>query len=272
MNRRPVFSVDADAPPRGTGGPSHTTDIAQAHKEIPCGLAGQDFDIASDVAELPNGRPRAPGYAAKVADAATVQAKARALRLEIERDRATHEDEDGVRASILTAASDLLAPWRFAAFAAWFRADSSKGREHIAKELGVSRATVRAALDGGGLKRAGPGAIAIMVAALGKNDTFKQAVMSMAKKNKQRDEDSERPLVWFQGIDNKPDMVVPLAMLLVLDALADTKREVKIGDVIPHFPRSLITPCMTLLKAHGFAASDGHVIRIVKVPAAKEAA
>lgn len=209
-------------------------------------------------------RARPAGHAAKVKAALEGAAFARALRLEVERDRAAHGDDD-TREAILTAAHRLLPPWRFRVFAAWFRGAS---RSQIARDLGVSRSTVRAALDGEGLKRAGPGALTTLVTSLRENETFKQAVLNMATKKKQQDERAERVLIWFQNIPRaKSELVVPLAFLLVLDDLADKNRQVKVQDTLAHFPRDLITPSLSMLKAHGYAASDGHVITIHRTPA-----
>jgi hypothetical protein len=128
---------------------------------------------------------------------------------------------------------------------------------------------VRRALEGGG--RDGEGAIAVFLAAVAADERLREAVSEMAAK-KQAERRSDKVLTWFRGWDTKPDMIVPLAMLLVLDELADAKREVKMADVLAHWPRSLVTPCLRLLKAHGMAASEGgHTIKIYRTPAPHEA-
>lgn len=168
-----------------------------------------------------------------------------------------------VQAAFMRAARAHLPDWQFRAFVLWF---SGANRGQVARVLGVSRATVRRALDGGG--RDGPGAIASFTAAIQQDPDFKKVVMNVATKSisKRETEATERILLWFKGLDGKPNMVFPLAMLLVLDELADARREVKVADVIPHFPRSTISDCMKLLRAEGYASSDGHSIKVHRTP------
>ncbi len=189
-------------------------------------------------------------------------------------DHLRRRDDDGaaLHVAIRRAARASMPEWKFRAFALWFKGEN---RARIARALNVSRSTVRSALDGEGRGRGiGDGAIKEFMAAISADDDFKKVVMSVATKSIAKTEQraGARVLGWFKGIEQKPDMVIPLAMLMVLDELADARREVAVADIIPHFPRSLITPCMRLLAAHGFAASNGHRIKVHKTPVEKVSA
>lgn len=167
------------------------------------------------------------------------------------------------RGFIMAAARKHLPDWKFRAFSAWF---SGKKKNRIAKELGVSRSTVRSALDGEGHEKSGA------LASLFADEDFRKVVMEMAAKAKRPDRDM-RVLDWFAGLKGNTanaQMVVAYAFLLILDYLADAKREVKIQDVPPHFPRNLITPCVQILRGEGMASSDGMTIRVHQIPQRKE--
>lgn len=275
---RPIFSERLDADPTvkvWMAGLDAATvralrdDVTPSFKEIPTAHHHMER-TTEDVADIPTARARQPGYALEVKASLTQAEKQRHLRLALERDRA-RDDADGdddLRAAILTAAIDVLPLWRFRVFASWLQ---GANRYAIARELGVSRSTVRSALDGEGAKRAGPGALAIITNTLRGSEDFRKVVAEMATKKQKEQIADERVLGWFKGIENKPDLVLPLAMLLVVDDLKDARGEVGVADVFPYFPRALVTPCMTLLRAHGYASCDGHRIRIVRTPiSAKE--
>jgi len=166
-----------------------------------------------------------------------------------------------VQRAIIRKAKSVLPAWQFRAFALWFAGAS---RSAIAKSLGVSRTTVRCALDGGGSHQQ-LGALELIARS---SAEFRKVVTVAANKSqeKQTARRDERLSTWFAGIDAKPELIAPLALLLVVDALADAKGEVKVADLLRHFPRSALTPCLALLKAHAFAASDGQKIRIHKRP------
>lgn len=165
---------------------------------------------------------------------------------------------DEVHDALLEAARDHLPTWQFRAFRLWL---GGANRARIARQLGVSRATVRCALDGGG-SRDQPGALETIAGA----DEVRKVVMRVAKKNTEERaaKNDERVLSWFRGAE--PAMVTPLAFLLLLDSLADAKNEVPVPDVLPYWPRSLVTPCLQALKAFGYAVSNGHTIKIHKRP------
>lgn len=168
------------------------------------------------------------------------------------------ELDDGLRGEIMRIARSRMPPWQFRAFGMWFRGSN---RNRIARSLGVSRWTVRRALDE---------ALATFAEIVAGNQQLRRAVMATAVKSVQRQRDG-RILEWFKGIETKPGLLAPLALLLVLDELATSeKREVRLQDVLPHFPRNQITPCMTVLRALAYVASDGHTVRVLKTP--KEAA
>lgn len=229
--------------------------------------------IANEAASISRA-PRAAGHAEQVRETLTAGEKATALRLAIERDRARDDApadaaEDEVRRAILTAAIDVLPPWRFRVFAAWFRGIN---RHAIARELDVSVSTVRSALDGEGLKRAGPGALNIITNALRDSADFRKVVAEMATKKQKENTASARVLGWFKGIDNKPELIVPLAMLLVMDDLKDSKNEVQIADIQQHFPRAGVSQCLALLRAHAFVSNNGRTAKIVRTPISKEQA
>jgi predicted transcriptional regulator len=170
----------------------------------------------------------------------------------------------GPRGLIMRAARAQMPDWQFRAFVAWFRGTN---RARIARTLGVSRSTVRSALDGEG-KRGGAGAIAEFMNAILRDDEFRKVVMTVATKSisKANERAAKRSLGWFKGWDHKPDMVVALSLLMVADDLADERREVPVAALHPHFPPRLISPCLRLLAAHGFASSNGHLVRVVKTP------
>lgn len=229
--------------------------------------------IASDAASTSR-PPRASGHAEQVRETLASNERATALRLAIERDRArddapADDAEDEVRRAILSAAIDVLPPWRFRIFASWFR---GVNRHAIARELGVSVSTVRSALDGEGLKRAGPGALNIITSALRDSADFRKVVDEMATKKQRESTATARVLHWFRGIDNKPDLIVPLAMLLVMDALKDARSEVQIADIQAHFPRSCVSQCLAQLRAHAFVSSNGRTAKVVRTPTPKEEA
>jgi hypothetical protein len=190
--------------------------------------------------------------------------------VEVEASEGDDEAETDLWGELAAAAEKSLPPWKFRIFKLWFQ---GKNKQAIAKELGISRGTVRSALDGigstAGSKRAGPGALKVVAG----NDAFRTAILRAAMRtvSRQKKRVDERALHWFTGIQNKPEMIEPLAMLLVADSLAGQRGQIKLGDLLTYFPRSRITPCMALLRAYGFAECDGHTIRIHKRPEKKSA-
>lgn len=252
-------------------------DVTPSIKEIGCDPAAFDGDDKDEVSGDRQVGITAAAFQAQVA--ADLEPEQPRLSEEV-LDALDPASADALVARVLDEARKRLPAWQFPAFALWFQGDGHgfQGRGHarqsIARQLGVSRATVRSALDGGGHSN-GPGAIAALTTAILDDDDFKKAVGDVASKNigKRDAIEREQRLSWFKGLDSKPTMVVPLAMLLVIDALADARREVKVADIIPHFPRSTISQCMGLLRAHGFASTDGHTVKIHNTPCtAKEEA
>ncbi len=173
----------------------------------------------------------------------------------------------GLHGLAMRAAHESMPAWQFRAFSAWARGTN---RSRIAKNLlGVSRATVRCALDGN--TRHNHGAIETFIQAIRADEAFMKAVATVAAKSSKAE---QRALLcargWFSGFNNRPGMVGPMAMLMLLDEIAGPSREVKVADVLTLFPPSLISDYMLLLSAHGYAKSNGHVIRIHKIPVEKE--
>lgn len=180
------------------------------------------------------------------------------------------ETEIDLWTELTAAAKASLPEWKFRIFELWFKGHS---KAEIARILGKSRSTVRSALDGMGstygASRSGPGAVAVV----GADANFRNAILRAAMRtvSRQKKRIDERAMHWFTGIQNKPELVEPLAMLLVADSLAGQRGVVKLGELLDYFPRSMVTPCMALLRAYGFASCDGHTITIHKRPEKKTA-
>lgn len=176
-----------------------------------------------------------------------------------------------LRGHIMRRARECLPDWQYRAFTLWVR---GMNRNRIAKTLGVSRATVRAALDGQDVHARGEraGAINAFTAAIEEDEDFRKVVTEVAKTsiNKERLRSDERILSWFKGIPNKPELFAPLGLLLLLDTMADSKREVKMNDLVPLVPRAVITPLLAQLRAHGFAVYVDGKVRIHRVPNEEE--
>lgn len=175
---------------------------------------------------------------------------------------------DEMWAELDAAAKESLPEWKYRIFRLWFEGHDKTA---IARKLGISRSTVRSALDGigtsEGAKRGGPGSIGI----LAKNEEFRRAILRSAMRAiaTQKRRIDERALHWFADLQNHPELIEPLSMLLVIDTLAGARREMPLRDLLGYFPRSRVTPCMALLRAYGFASCDGHTIHIHKRPEKK---
>lgn len=101
-------------------------------------------------------------------------------------------------------------------------------------------------------------------------------LLALGKSNvgKRDDEKHASVLGYFAGLDGRPALVPALALLLVLEELADSRRRVRIDDVLPHFPSDVLSPCLSLLRAHSFVTNDGREITLHRSPrdAAKKGA
>ena len=164
---------------------------------------------------------------------------------------------DELRAVLVEVATAMLPTWKAKAFGAWVE---RKSPTSIARDLGVSRASVRAALDGQH-HRGDPGAIEALVVALSHDEEFIQ--MATKKVKEASAPKSDR---WFRGIARKPELFAAWSLLLVLDDMADARREVSLNDLLGVVPRAVITPLLHQLKAHGMAASDGRRVKIHRIP------
>lgn len=174
------------------------------------------------------------------------------------------EQRERLRLLFIEAATGVLPPWRLRAFKAFV---GSKNLAAAAREANMTRSSLRSAIFGQPAhKKASAtrqeGAIAVVAAAVNADDEIKAEVQAIV------DEPDTAPSMrgWFANIDNKPALVEPLALLLVLDHLADEKREVRVSKAAEHFPRNKISDCLRILAALAFAKSDGKVIRIHRSP------
>jgi hypothetical protein len=168
-----------------------------------------------------------------------------------------HVALDELREVIAAVADGILPRWKARAFREWL---ARKNPTQIARELGKSRASVRAALDGQ-MHRGEPGAIHALAIALAHDQEF----ISMATK-KVKAPDAPKTDRWFRGISRKPELFAAWSFLLILDDMADARREVPLQDLLAVVPRAIITPLLAQLKAHGMAASDGRTVRIARTP------
>ena len=168
-----------------------------------------------------------------------------------------------LRATMAEVASAVLPRWQARAFRRWVNGASPS---QIARDLGRSRASVRAALRGQ-QHRGRPGAIEALVAALSHDEEF----LRMAKKKIEESGAAPKTDRWFRGIARRPELFAAWSLLLVLDDLADARREVPIADLWAVVPRAVITPLLAQLKAHGMAVSDGRKVKIARTPIEMEA-
>lgn len=100
-------------------------------------------------------------------------------------------------------------------------------------------------------------------------DAFEDAIREMAAPRAKEPPPPSRErdvLAWFRGRDSRPDLVPALAMLLVIDALADARGRTRIADLMGFFPRSGISSLLAVLRAHNFVTSDAREIQIRKLP------
>lgn len=65
----------------------------------------------------------------------------------------------------------------------------------------------------------------------------------------------------------RPDLVGPLAVLMVMAQLADRqKRQVSVGDLYKYLPPIAVNASLPILQGRGYTRSDGVTVTIVKTP------
>lgn len=281
---RPIFSAELDAHPEVKAWleklseeerRSLRDDVTPSFKEIPIGV--KVSDVASHVPD----EPSEPGdddldeeVRAQLRDAMMRQAEVYAQE---GAPASSGEYQMSLFAELAGGDSRkaLLPEWQLRALLAWL-----EGRTYsaIARSLGISRATVRCALDGHAGRpdspyesrwKTAPGAIATFVDRAKADEVFLRRVEKMSKPKPTVEPRITR---WFTATPNKPELFAALAFLFLLSELAGKGNTVRVDEVLPLVPRAVVSPLLLQLKAHGYAVSDGHTITIHRTPVDKEAA
>ena len=175
------------------------------------------------------------------------------------------EREAGFRGAVLRAAKEQLPSWKYRAFALWL---CGLSRAEISRRTMLHRSTVRGALDGQ-RRHERRGAIQAMCETVASNAKVKKQAVDVVQKiaEETKRADTAKVSTWYSKIKRGDEqMIGPLALLYLLDALADKKREVRIEEVMALFPRAAISPFLRALEYAGFAKSSGTTIRIHKTP------
>ena len=132
----------------------------------------------------------------------------------------------------------------------------------------LHRSTVRSALDGQ-RRHTRRGAVQAVCELISSDAEIKKQAVGVAQKiaAETKRADTAKVATWYSKIKRGDEqMIGPLALLYLLDALADKKREVRIEEVMLLFPRAAISPFLRALEFAGFAKSSGTTIRIHKTP------
>lgn len=149
-----------------------------------------------------------------------------------------------------------------------------KNQVEVAAELGWHKTKVTRVLHGasGASRSKRKSAVDALVAALKQDHTFR----ALHEETQRAAEAAAEALPvdavvtdWFNGtiMPPRPDMVVPLSVLLVASRLADKgKRQLLLDDLVGHFPRAVINFSLQPLQVGGFIRFDGRQITILKVP------
>lgn len=161
-----------------------------------------------------------------------------------------------------------------------------KTQKQVADEMGIDPRSVQQHLKGAvradGWWRSAPlhdsppsrgsirngGAMKKLRAALEGDEGWKAAVLEVSTPTagpSQRD----RIVGWYAPITRptpRPQQFVALAVLMVLEALADSTGELHWNDAVQHLPRGVLDPALSQLRALGWVRTDGVQIRILRTP------
>lgn len=130
----------------------------------------------------------------------------------------------------------------------------------IARSMGVSKATVHNHLYGHRVH--GGGALVKLRA------HFKQDDDNHVKENDDVNlTTKEKNAAWFANIpSSRAHLFGPLAVLLVIDAVVDARRSMRVADLALYMPKPIAAEGVSRLRAAGYIATDGVTLTIRKTP------
>lgn len=173
---------------------------------------------------------------------------------------------EAVRPHLLRIAAASLTEQQFAIFTRWLGGTSVTA---IAKELGIAQQVVSKHLFG---QRA-PGAVTSKGGILEKLrgalvlDTEYLASIGAAKAGHDAMGAKDFVCAWFAPLSaNTLSQFPAFVVLLVIFCIADSKQRTSFEELHKRLHPSIITPCMPMLKLHGYIRTDGRYIEVMRTP------
>lgn len=167
--------------------------------------------------------------------------------------------DEHLRTCVLAAAERCLTKKQLACFRHLLQ---GVGIEEIARRVGLDHSTVHNHLYGHPTH--GGGALRKLRHVLANDEVFMREIEGAPARRMAL---QERVLSWFHALGpGSMHLFGPLAVLLVADVAADSKRSVSFADLYLYMPRAAIAAAVPFLRGAGFIVTDGVTMTIRKTP------
>lgn len=130
----------------------------------------------------------------------------------------------------------------------------------IARAMGIAKSTAHRHLYGDDRPGHGGGALVKLRAELAGDIITKETDDVEASQR-------EKNAAWFANIPpSRAHLFGPLAVLLVIDSVVDSRRSMRVADLALYMPKQVANEGVSRLRALGYIATDGVALTIRKTP------